>query len=173
MPLWRTVNLALRSTLPSLNVGQWKMISYDCHCPGGRQAFPLGAFHVTFAEDPVGFLAAAVGPFVEILAVEENDRVAGGLACAGLCGAIGLGCCPVAGVGVGFCYVEFFYPGVSEHYVVAFALEFEASGDVGDSFATVVASVDTGVWTAPDLLDPLVGVSFDSVEVHCHECLFG
>jgi hypothetical protein len=88
-------------------------------------------------------------------------------------GALPVPACAGRLVCVGFCYVEFLYPGVSEHYVVAFALEFEAAGDVGDSFATVVASVDAGVGTAPDLLDPLVGVGFDSVEVHCHECLLG
>ena len=41
---------------------------------------------------------------------------------------------------------------------MAFGLELEAAGRVGDAFAAVVAPIDAGVRAAPDLVDRLVGV---------------
>ena len=49
---------------------------------------------------------------------------------------------------------------------MAFALELQSAGHIGDAFAAVVAPVDAGVRTAPDLADRLLHVDLLSVEIH-------
>src|SRR5690606_6270576 len=45
-------------------------------------------------------------------------------------------------------------------------LKLESARGVGDSLAAVVAAIDSGSRSAPDLGDRLVGVHLDAVEVH-------
>ena len=55
---------------------------------------------------------------------------------------------------------------------MAFALELEAAGGVGDAFAAVVAAIEAGFGSAEDLADGLVGVDFLAVEVDGDEGFF-
>jgi len=53
------------------------------------------------------------------------------------------------------------------------ALQFESAGNVGDSFSALVAAVDAGIFTAPDLLDLVICVCPDSVKENSYYSFFG
>src|SRR5207237_8404344 len=76
-------------------------------------------------------------------------------------------------VGVGLVEVQLFDPAVAVADVVAFGLELEAAGGVGDALATVVAAVDAAAGPAPDLADGEIAVDLLAVEVHGKHRLLG
>ena len=49
---------------------------------------------------------------------------------------------------------------------MAFVLKLEPAGGIGDPLAAIIAAIDSGIWSAPDLLNGDVGVDELSVEVH-------
>ena len=68
--------------------------------------------------------------------------------------------------------IDFFDPSVAVADIVAFALEFEATGEVGDSFASLVAAIDAGIGATVDLVDGDIGVDFLAVKKHRNEGFF-
>ena len=49
---------------------------------------------------------------------------------------------------------------------MALVLKLEPAGGIGDSLATIIAAIDSGVSPTPDLLDGNVGVDELTVEIH-------
>ena len=86
---------------------------------------------------------------------------------AGLCT---LPVCLIREIRLRFDQIQCFDDVAVQHFV-AFALELQAAGGVGNSLATVVAAVDSGVLSTLDLIDRLVGVDLDAIEEHGHHCL--
>ena len=55
---------------------------------------------------------------------------------------------------------------------MTFRLELQAAWNIGDSFATIVSTVKTGIRTTPDLVNDLILVSLNAVKVYGHHCFF-
>ena len=68
-------------------------------------------------------------------------------------------------VGAGLLQVEFLNPDVAIKYVMTLCLEFQAAWNVCDAFSTIIATVDTRVWTTPNLTDLMIGVRLLAIEV--------